>query len=83
MYYNSDLGGTRWYFKKVIQLMYKILAKSLYVGAALIIKDTDISAAKTTKILISGVSKNYKQSHVSSGHVVTPNKFAANLRRKQ
>ena len=58
--------------------MYKIVAKSLYVGAAL----TDISTAKSTNILISGINKDYKQSLVGSGQVVPPNKLTANLRKK-
>lgn len=57
--------------------MYKIVAKSLYVGAAL----TDISTAKSTNILISGINKDYKQS-LGSGQVVPPNKLTANLRKK-
>lgn len=63
----EEQGGI---FFKVIQLMYKILAKAIYVGAAPIMKYVDISAVKSINILISGINKDYKWPPVNSGQSV-------------
>lgn len=60
--------------------MHKILVKSLHVGAASVIKNNDISVAKSINTLI-GINRD-KQLHVISGQVVPSNKLASNLRKK-
>lgn len=62
--------------------MHKISVESLHVGTALVIKNTDISVAKSINTLI-GINEDYEQPHIISGQVVPPNKLASNLRKNQ